>query len=152
MPADTFPTAQAMLDRCLFKRTRAAARAVTRHYDDQLRVIGLRATQAILLTTIAAKGELSISALSDELEMDRTTLTRNLRPLEQRKLLAISPEGRHRTRLVRLMPAGIAALDGIKRQWERAQLALERELGEAGVADFRRAATAITESASRAAG
>jgi len=144
--------AQAMLDRCLFQRTRAAARAVTRLYDDELRSIGLRATQAVVLATIAARGELSISALSDELEMDRTTLTRNLRPLEERRLVVVSPEGRHRTRLVRLAPAGEAMLTLAAERWECAQTSLERSLGKAGVASVRRATAAITQSASRSAG
>ena len=147
--SDISETAQAMIDRCLFQRTRTAARAVTRFYDDQLRTTGLRATQANVLATIAAKGELTISALSDELGMDRTTLTRSLRPLEQRKLVAISPEGRHRARLVRLSSTGVAALGAIAAQWERAQSSLERSLGEAGVASVRDATAAITSSASR---
>ena len=152
MNADPAQAAQAMLDRCLFQRTRAAARAVTRFYDDELRSTGLRATQANVLATIAAKGELSISALSDELGMDRTTLTRNLRPLEQRRLLAVSPEGRHRTRLVRLTPTGVAALGEIAASWERAQTALEHSLGAPGVAGVRQATAALTASASRTAG
>jgi len=147
--SDVSKTAQAMIDRCLFQRTRTAARAVTRFYDDQLRTTGLRATQANVLATIAAKGELTISALSDELGMDRTTLTRSLRPLEQRKLVAISPEGRHRARLVRLSSTGVAALGAIAAQWEKAQSSLERSLGEAGVASVRDATAAITSSASR---
>lgn len=149
MSTDVSRAAQAMLDRCLFQRTRAAARAVTRMYDDQLRPTGLRATQANVLATIAARGELSISALSDELEMDRTTLTRNLRPLEQRKLLAVSPEGRHRMRTVSLTPAGEVMLAEAAVAWECTQSALEHRLGQAGVADVRRATAAITSSASR---
>ena len=152
MSTDISLTAQAMLDRCLFMRTRAAARAVTRLYDDELRSTGFRATQANLLATVAAKGELSISALADELGMDRTTLTRNLRPLEQRKLLTLSPEGRHRTRLVTLTSAGKAMLPDIARGWERAQTRLERSLGETGVASVRRSSAAITASASRSHG
>ena len=88
------------------------------------------------------------SHLSDELGMDRTTLTRNLKPLEQRKLLAISPEGRHRIRLVRLTPTGVAALGPIASSWERAQTALEHSLGASGVANVRKATAALTESAS----
>jgi DNA-binding MarR family transcriptional regulator len=149
---DISQTAQAMLDRCLFQRTRAAARAVTRMYDDELRPSGLRATQANLLATVAAKGELSISALSEELGMDRTTLTRNLKPLEQRRLLAVSPEGRHRTPTVSLTPAGLAALPRIAALWEQAQTALERSLGQSGVSSVRNSSAALTASASRTAG
>lgn len=149
MAADVSKAAQAMLDRCLFFPTRTAARVVTRFYDDALRPTGLRSTQASVLAMVAARDETSITALADELDMDRTTLTRNLRPLERRKLLSISPEGAHRTRLVRLTPQGTAMLAEVGAQWEKAQSALERSLGPDGAASVRRAAAAIAESASR---
>ena len=152
MSSEISRTAQTILDRCLFQRTRAAARAVTRLYDQELRPTGLRATQANVLVTVAAKGELSISALSDELGMDRTTLTRNLKPLEQRKLVSVSPESRHRTRFVTLTPAGVSALGQAAECWERAQSALERSLGEAGVASVRKSSAALIASASRSLG
>ena len=79
-------------------------------------------------------------------------LSRNLRPLEQRKLLAVSPEGRHRTRLVHLTPTGAAALGQIAASWERAQTALEHSLGAPGIASVRNATAALTESASRTGG
>jgi len=144
--------AHAVLERCLWQRTRAAARAITRYYDDELRPTGLRATQLGVLVGIAAKGELSISALSDELGMDRTTLTRNLRPLQERSLVALSPEGRHRARLVRLTPAGERSLAEAVTHWERAQSAMERRLGERGVASVHQATAAIATSVSRSAG
>jgi DNA-binding MarR family transcriptional regulator len=140
---ETARLAQSVLDRCLCKRTRAAARAITRVYDEQLRESGLRPSQVEVLVTVAAKSELSISALAEELGMDRTTLTRNLRPLEKRGLVALSAEGRHRTRLVRLTPTGESALGGLIGHWERAQSAMERSLGEAGVATVRRSSAAI---------
>lgn len=151
MSAEISRVAQQVLDRCLCKRTRAAARAITRIYDEEMRVTGLKPTQVELLVTVAAKSEMSISALAEELGMDRTTMTRNLRPLEKRGLLALSPEGRHRTRLVRLTPTGEAALAGAVGHWERAQAAMERRLGEAGVTSVRRASAAIA-SASRTSG
>jgi DNA-binding MarR family transcriptional regulator len=142
--------AQIVLDRCLCKRTRAAARAITRLYDEELRSTGFRPSQLEVLVTVAAKSELSISALAEELGMDRTTLTRNLRPLEKRGLVTLSAEGRHRARLVRLSSHGESALAGVVDHWERAQAAMERSLGESGIASVRRAAAAIA-SASRTA-
>ena len=141
MPSEVSQLAQSVLDRCLCKRTRAAARAITRFYDDEMRVTGLRPSQVEVLVTVAAKEELSIGALSDELGMDRTTLTRNLRPLEKLGLVATSAQGR--TRLVRMTAAGIDALAGAVGHWERAQAEMERILGEAGVATVRRSSAAI---------
>lgn len=150
MSSDVSRVAQEVLDRCLCRRTRAAARAITRIYDHELRSTGLRPTQVELLVTVAAKSELSISALADGLAMDRTTMTRNLKPLEKRCLVAISPEGRHRVRLVRLTSTGEAALAGAVEHWQRAQEGMERRLGEQGVASVRRASAAIASSAQTA--
>jgi DNA-binding MarR family transcriptional regulator len=141
MSSEVSQLAQSVLDRCLCKRTRAAARAITRFYDEEMRATGLRPSQVEVLVTIAAKEEMSISALSDELGMDRTTLTRNLRPLEERGLVAISSAGR--ARLVRLTPSGADALGEAVGHWERAQSEMERILGEAGVATVRRSSAAI---------
>lgn len=142
--------AQQVLDRCLCKRTRAAARAITRLYDEELRSTGLRPSQVEVLVTVAANSELSISALADDLGMDRTTMTRNLRLLEKRGLVAISAEGRHRARFVHLTPTGEAALAEAIEPWERAQDMMERRLGKEGIASVRRASAAIA-SASRTA-
>ena len=150
MSAEVARLAQNVIDNCLCKRTRAAARTITRFYGEQLRATGLRPSQMEVLVTIAAQGELSISALSAELSMDRTTLTRNLRPLEKRGLVAMSPDGR--TRLARLTPAGEAVLAATVALWEGAQAAMERSLGEAGVTSVRQAAAAIAQSTYRLSG
>ena len=147
MNSQVSEVAQAVLDRCLCKRTRAAARAITRFYDEELRSTGLRPSQVEVLVTVAARGELSIGALADELVMDRTTLTRNLRPLEQHRLVAVAAEGR--ARLVRLTPAGEAMLAEAVGHWERAQSAIEHRLGQSGIAAVRQASAAVTSSAYR---
>src|SRR3954452_1049339 len=98
--------AQTVLDTCMCHRARMAARAVTRTYDDALRSTGLRATQLAVLTAVAARGALSIKALADSLGMDRTTLTRNLRPLEETGYVLLAPEGRYRSRMLTLTASG----------------------------------------------
>jgi hypothetical protein len=71
-----------ILENCLCHRTRMASRAVTRLYDDTLRPVGLRATQLAVLVAIGSGEVVSISALAKLMGMDRSTLTRNLAPLE----------------------------------------------------------------------
>lgn len=149
MAADIEIVASQVLDRCLCRRTRAAARAITRIYDEELRSVGLRPSQVELLAAIAAaKSELSISALADQLEIERTTATRNLRPLEKRGLVVLSPEGRHRARFVGLTSSGEKALLEALQPWERAQAAMESRLGGERSALVRNACRAIL-SASR---
>ncbi|HEX6120319.1 MAG TPA: MarR family transcriptional regulator [Dongiaceae bacterium] len=106
-----------------------AARAITRAYDDALRSTGLRATQISVLAAVGARGALSIQSLADSLEMDRTTLTRNLRPLEDKGYVLLAPERRHRSRVLTLTDAGHAALMEALPLWEQAQRRIKRRLG-----------------------
>jgi len=120
-----------MLASCACHKIRMAARAVTRAYDDALRPAGLRATQASVLAAVAAEGALSIAALARMLGMDRSTLTRNLAPLEKERLLARGGEGWRRSRTLSITAKGRARLEAALPLWEAAQKRLRRELGGA---------------------
>jgi DNA-binding MarR family transcriptional regulator len=122
--------AQNLLDTCMCHKTRMAARAITRAYDDALRKTGLRATQLSVLAAVGSRGALSIQSLADVLGMDRTTLTRNLRPLEERSLVILAPEARHRARMLELTPAGRSTLTKALPLWETAQRTIKRRLGQ----------------------
>ena len=95
-----------ILSTCACHKTRMAMRSVTRAYDEALRPLGLRATQLLLLVAIAAEGAMSISALADTIGMDRSTLTRNVQPLEEEGLIQRGGEGWRRTaeRAIRSRP------------------------------------------------
>src|SRR5262249_28396256 len=88
------------LDSCACHRVRTAARAVARAYDEALRPVGLRATQLSVLVAVAADDALSITALAKLMGMDRSTLTRNLRPLETEGLIKVGNEGWRRSRML----------------------------------------------------
>lgn len=122
-------SASRIIEDCACHRVRMAARTVTRLYDEVLRPTGLRATQLIVLVAASAKESLSISALADFLGMDRTTLTRNLRPLEQDGLITIGAEGWKRSRTIGISEAGRERLRDAFPYWEKAQTALRRQLG-----------------------
>ena len=127
--AEAARVARTLLDSCMCHKTRMAARAITRAYDEALRSTGLRATQIAVLAAVGARGALSIKSLADSLEMERTTLTRNLRPLEEQGYVALSAEGHHRSRMLTLTDAGQAALLEAVPLWESAQRAIKRRLG-----------------------
>ena len=110
-----------------------AARSVTRFYDEALRPSGLRATQLIVLVAASAEEAMSISALADFLGMDRTTLTRNLRPLDEEGLVMIGAEGWKRSRTIKISAAGRERLRGALPYWEKAQAAMERQIGSEGL-------------------
>src|SRR5919199_1509329 len=79
---------------------RRAARIVTQHYDRHLRPAGLRATQFTILATLAQTGPMPLSRLARRLGLERTTLTRNLRPLEAKGWLTVNVEEDRRVHMV----------------------------------------------------
>ncbi len=110
---------------------RKAARAVTQMYDAALEPSGLRATQFSLLAKLRIEGPLTISRLAEAMVMDRTTLTRNLRPLDRQGLVAVAPGRDRRTRQVRLTARGRTRFTQAFPLWRRAQARLTRGLGAA---------------------
>ena len=123
-------TERDVVESCMCHKVRMAARAVTRAYDAALRPVGLRATQFAVLVAVATEGALSITALAQAMGMDRSTLTRNLRPLAKDGLLAVGHEGWHRSRTVAITERGHARVREALPLWARAQARLQRQLGE----------------------
>ena len=121
---------QMLLDTCMCHKARMAARVVTRAYDDALRPTGLRATQVSVLAAVGARGALSIKSLADALQMERSTLTRNLRPLEKKGYVELAAERRYRSRVLTLTSAGRAALVTALPLWEGAQRKLKGRVGQ----------------------
>jgi DNA-binding MarR family transcriptional regulator len=115
---------------CACFNFRKASRAVTQLFDDALQPTGLRSTQLVILIAAAVFEGVSVSRLAKELVMDRSTLTRNLRPLERRGLILLESGKDERTRLVRLTPAGQTNLAAALPVWERAQLQFQEKLGD----------------------
>src|SRR2546425_12514523 len=72
---------------CACWRLRQASRAVTRHYERALRRRGLRATQLSLLALLTQTGPLTVSELAAKLGVELTTLTRDLRALEAKRVV-----------------------------------------------------------------
>ncbi len=115
---------------CVCFNIRKASRAVTQAYDAALQPSGLRATQLTLLAVISKSEPTTISQLGERLVMDRTTLTRNLRPLEKVHLIEIAPGEDRRTREVRLTAKGGKALAKGLPLWEKVHARLVGALGE----------------------
>lgn len=115
---------------CTSFNLRKAARAVTQFYDDALRGTGLKSTQFSLLAVAAAAGSMPISLLAVELAMDRTTLTRNLKPLEAAGLLRIESGRDRRVRRVAVTAEGEAALARAMPAWRKAQTQMIDRLGD----------------------
>src|SRR5262249_61164672 len=117
------------LTACVCNEARTAARGVTRLYHEALRPVRLRATQFALLVALGDEGAMSIAALAKLMAMDRSTLTRNLRPLETGGLVARGDEGWRRSRSVEITAKGRARLRQGLPLWESAQSEVMRRLG-----------------------
>lgn len=123
-------TERELLETCACHKVRMASRALTRSYDDMLRATGLRATQLAVLAAIAIEGSASIAALAEVMGMDRTTLTRNIRPLEREGLITIGQEGFRRGRMLSVTREGRVRLREAIPAWQKAQARLARQLGK----------------------
>ena len=116
--------------RCTLGHLRMATRVVTKIYDDILRPSGLRSTQFGVLAATGLFGPATVSRLADLTVMDRTTLTRNLKPLEARGLVRIAAGEDRRTREVSLTALGWdAVMVGIP-LWQQALVRIEKAIGE----------------------
>ncbi len=137
--------AQTITADCLAFRVRRVSRVLTRLYDEALRPLGIQATQLTLLNAIVMccrehpEGA-PMSALADVLAMDLTTLSRNLRPLEKSRLIAISRSSLdRRVRLARLTTAGQHLVGNALPLWRHAHARVMDALGPAAAAELKAA-------------
>jgi DNA-binding MarR family transcriptional regulator len=107
---------------CAVMNFRQVARSVTARFDDQLRPVGLRATQLNLLMAIETTSARTVTDLAEILAMDRTTMTRNLKLLRDRKLV-------EQTRIGLTQKGRRSAATALP-LWERAQAEILGSLGK----------------------
>jgi DNA-binding MarR family transcriptional regulator len=116
---------------CACGRLRRATRALTQLYDDAMAPSGLRVTQFSLLRALERDGPARISDLAARTLLDRTALSRNLDPLIERQLVAVTPgHDDARTREIALTAKGTHALKRAQPYWKRAQEDVARRIGQ----------------------
>jgi DNA-binding MarR family transcriptional regulator len=107
---------------CACTGVRRTARSMTRAYDDAIRPSGLRVTQfSLLVAAELGGGTLKLSAIADILGLERTTVTRDLRPLEKRGLVTVEPGEDRRARIVGVTDAGRRTMVDAMPRWRAAQ-------------------------------
>jgi DNA-binding MarR family transcriptional regulator len=122
---------------CTGARLRRLTRRVTVFYEQYLRAAGLRLTQYSLLAHLDTTPR-SLIDLAEALEMDRTSLTRGLRPLIARGWVRESRGRDARRHLFELSAEGLARREQARAHWAEAQLALEAALDRDFVAQLNR--------------
>lgn len=134
----TAPSTSPPVTGCTCARLRRLTRRMTALYDRELAPSGLKLTQYSLLATLRREGGdagLAVSGLAAAMDMDRTTLTRNLRPLLDQGLVELgADESDARVRRARITPRGHAVFGKAMPYWRVAQDFVNRTLGEGDVA------------------
>lgn len=126
---------------------RQATRHGTQFYDRFLVPAGLRITQFSILTKLRRMGPTSINALAEAMVMDRTTLGRNIQPLEREGLIAVR-QGRtdRRSKELHVTDKGAARLEDATKAWAEAHSRFESVFGGERSSDLRALLRAVTAS------
>ncbi len=116
---------------CTCAKLRRLTRRVTAVYDRVMVPQGMTVTQYALLSQLRRLDGQSLSQVAEQLDMDRSSLTRTLKPLVDAgwvQLRALPHDARARG--VHLLPAGLAARDRMQPYWQAAQQQVNTLLGE----------------------
>jgi DNA-binding MarR family transcriptional regulator len=117
---------------------RQAARRVTQFYDGYLATAGLRTTQFSIVAKLKRLGPMTINALAEQMVMDRTTLGRNIQPLEREGLIVTrTGENDRRSKELHLTAAGAARVRAGVKAWADAQEQFEAVFGRKRASDMR---------------
>jgi DNA-binding MarR family transcriptional regulator len=134
MTVNTLPTPE----ECNCFAVRAAARHMSQSYDQFLASTGLRTTQFSILARLKRKGPLTINTLAEDMVMDRTTLGRNILPLQRDGLIRIEPAASdRRAKMLHLTKAGEKRLQAALKGWSQAQARFETVFGVERAVDLR---------------
>jgi len=119
---------------CTSFKLRQLGRVVARDYDAHVAACGLKTSQYSLLSHIAALGPVRPVDLAAHMNLDASTLTRNLKPLIAEGWAEMGEGADARSRLIHITEAGRAKRNEARALWQQAQRALNGRLGAARVA------------------
>jgi DNA-binding MarR family transcriptional regulator len=128
---------------CIAVRLRLLNRVVTNLYDDALRPLGLKVSQLNILIVTAKLGLARPAQVCEVLQLDASTLSRNVKPLQAHGWLEVVPEEDARAQPFRLTAKGKRLIEKAIPAWEKAQRQAEELLGADGVALLTRTASKL---------
>ena len=115
---------------CVCFNLRRVTRVVTQFFDAEMRRHGIRSTQGSVLAALHTIGTSNMAELSEVLGMERTTLLRNLRPLQRDGLVAVEGGGQGGYVELSLTAKGRKQIEKLTPAWESAQRTAVQVLGE----------------------
>src|SRR5947199_2880386 len=134
---------QAIIDKiageCVAVRLRMLNRAITNIYDDALRPLGLKASQLNILIVTAKLGLARPGQVCEILQLDASTLSRNVKPLQAHGWVEVVPGEDARAQPFRLTPKGKRLIEKAVPAWEEAQRRASELLGNEGISLLDRA-------------
>jgi DNA-binding MarR family transcriptional regulator len=134
---------------CTAASLRRASRLVSNAFDRALAPAGIRSTQFSLLVAIHLAGKMSLTALASRLDLDRTTLTRNVQLLIRQRLCREARGLDRRQRFLTLTGAGERLVKRTLPLWELAQRSVIAGMGETRWVSFTKELESIAAVAAR---
>jgi DNA-binding MarR family transcriptional regulator len=125
---------------CIAVRLRLLNRVVTNFYDDALRPLGLKVSQLNILVVTAKLGVARPAQVCDILQLDTSTLSRNVERMRSHGWLEVVPEQDARVQPFRLTSQGTRLIEKAVPAWEAAQQQATELLGKEGIALLDKAA------------
>jgi DNA-binding MarR family transcriptional regulator len=137
------------VENCVCFNLRWVTRKVTQFYDAEMRRHGIRPTQGTVLASLNARESWNMAELSDWLGMERTTLVRNLQPLQRDGLVQAVGGGRGNRVELAITTKGRKQIAKLAPAWRSAQTATVKTLGKkrwsAILSDLETAALALNK-------
>ena len=121
---------------CVADKLRLLNRIITKLYDEALRPTGITTSQMNILVVVAKYGEATPRQVGRWLHMEKSTLSRNVRRLQQNGWLTVLPTDKGRTHTLKLSPKGSRVLRQGLPFWESAQKEAVAILGNTGIQEI----------------
>jgi DNA-binding MarR family transcriptional regulator len=129
MPVSISEIAESTSSTCISTRIRQLSRIITRIYDDAMRPLGITASQFTLLTQLAQQDGITAVEIGHTLDIEKSTLSRNLKRLLALGMITMDPPAGRRGRGLHLTPKGEVVIQQGYPVWREAQTRTIRVMG-----------------------
>jgi DNA-binding MarR family transcriptional regulator len=130
---------------CIAVRMRLLNRVITSLYDRELRPMGLKVSQLNILIVAAKLGLARPAQVCEILQLDTSTLSRNVERMRAHGWLEVVPEEDARAQPFRLTAQGRRLIEKAIPAWEKAQRQATELLGDEGIALMNKAAKKLRD-------
>ncbi len=136
-------TVDMIASECIAVRIRLLNRTVTSIFDEALRPLGVKVSQLNVLMVVAKRGPTSPGDVARRLNMEKSTLSRNVDRMRTRGWLKVSEGGSGRKQILELGAPGRKLIEKSLPFWKKAQAQTEALLGQRGTQSIHRAANTV---------